>query len=78
MKGRVAHVEPFNGCREMLPINEPSNATTPHGPSRVVLTARLARDSIFMCSIKIPLLRERPPSEAPVRDCTFTARGDES
>ena len=64
MKRRSAHVEPFNGCREMLPIGQPVDATAPHGPSHVVLTARVARDSIFTCSIKIPLLAEPSSSRS--------------
>jgi hypothetical protein len=56
---RSAEVEPFNGCHEMFPITEFYDATRPHGPSQAILTARVATDSIFTCTIKIPLLSER-------------------
>lgn len=59
MKRRTAHVEPFNGCLDMIAIREPFDPKTPHGPSHVVLTARVARDTVFTCTIKIPLLAER-------------------
>ena len=52
-------LEPFNGCHEMLPIREPYDPRTPHGPSQAILTARVARDSVFTCTIKIPLIVER-------------------
>ena len=54
-----ADLEPFNGCHEMLPIRESFDPRTPHGPSQAILTARLARDSIFTCTIKIPLIVEQ-------------------
>jgi hypothetical protein len=52
-------LEPFNGCREMIPVRESFDAKTPHGPSQVILTARVGTDSVFTCTIKIPLLVER-------------------
>ena len=52
-------LEPFNGCSEMFPIRELFDGKTPHGPSQAILTARVARDSIFTCTIKIPLIVER-------------------
>jgi len=56
---RSADLEPFNGCKEMIPIREPFDARTPHGPSRVILTARSGNDAVWMSSIKIPTLNDR-------------------
>ena len=53
-----AEVEPFNGCREMFPLRESFDPRMPQGPSRAILTARVGTDSIFTCTIKIPLLNE--------------------
>ena len=49
-------LEPFDGCHEMMPARETFDGNMPHCPSQAVLTARLATDSVFTCTIKIPLL----------------------
>ena len=57
--GGGSDFEPFNGCNEMLPIRESFDPRTPHGPSQAILTARIGTESVFTCTIKIPLLVER-------------------
>ena len=54
-----ADLEPFNGCQEMLPITEFFDERTPHGPSHVILTARVGNDSVWTSMIKIPILNNR-------------------
>jgi hypothetical protein len=54
-----ADLEPFNGCQEMLPITEFSDARTPQGPSQVILTARVGNHSVWTSTIKIPILNDR-------------------
>lgn len=51
--------EPFNGCHEMVPFRQSFDPVTPRGPSQVILTARVDTDSVFTCTIKIPLLVEQ-------------------
>jgi len=55
---RTADLEPFNGCQEMIPISEPFDARTPHGPSHAILTARSGNDTVWTSTIKIPILND--------------------
>ncbi|PYQ60009.1 MAG: hypothetical protein DMF58_09675 [Acidobacteria bacterium] len=59
MRQGTADLEPFNGCREMFPISESFVERAPAGPSRVIFTARGARDSMWTSTIKISLRGER-------------------
>ena len=50
--------EPFNGSREMFPIFESLDERIPVGPSRVIFTARVGKDSMWTSTVKIALRGE--------------------
>jgi hypothetical protein len=53
-----ADFEPFNGSREMFHISDSFEERTPGGPSRVIFTARIDRDSMWTSTVKIALRGE--------------------
>jgi hypothetical protein len=55
----VAELEPFNGSREMFHIDDSFEEKAPAGPSKVIFTARIDRDSMWTSTVKIALRGER-------------------
>ena len=54
-----ADFEPFNGSREMFHISDSFDEKASAGPSRVIFTARVDRDSMWTSTVKIALRGER-------------------
>ena len=55
----TADLEPFNGSREMFPIRDSFDERMPTGPSKVIFTARVDRDSMWTSTIKIAIRGKR-------------------
>ena len=53
-----ADFEPFNGSREMFHIDDSFEEKSPAGPSKVIFTARIDRDSMWTSTVKIALRGE--------------------
>jgi hypothetical protein len=59
LRQNTPDLELFNGSREMFPIFESLDERIPAGPSRVIFTARVGRDSMWTSTVKIALRGER-------------------
>ena len=55
----TADLEPFNGSREMFTIRDSFDERMPTGPSKVIFTARVDRDSMWTSTIKIAVRGQR-------------------
>jgi len=54
-----AELEPFNRAPEMCHIDDSFDEKAPAGPSKVIFTARIDRDSMWTSTVKIALRGER-------------------